>query len=358
VSSGGGTAGVRAILHKLNVYSTGGFFKIHRDTPRSSQCLGTIVVCLPASFSGGELVVKSADGSFAHNFDWGASTANGKVQWCAFYSDCEHEVLPVRGGHRVTLTYMIEHQPLQHPMLLDAVQPFSALGNRLATLLKDPSFAPQGTKLGFGLRHQYIVSERTADKASTDPEHVLVSGNAVAVPLMKGADRVLKETLDRLGLQYAFVPVYAGEGYRPSAAEEAREAASYAEDEEYYGETYEGTPVPAPTEWRFPFPTEENPQGEWGGDGEKWLYISDWSSYLSPLDDLEYCTPTVLNFSQLALHKAREVVWVVRPATFPYIKTSIQYGNEHTLGDDYAAACLLVYIPPSEKRGAKKEALP
>lgn len=37
-------------------------------------------------------------------FDW--SNDNSKVvQWAAFYSDCEHEVLEVKSGHRITLTY-------------------------------------------------------------------------------------------------------------------------------------------------------------------------------------------------------------------------------------------------------------
>lgn len=42
------------------------------------------------------------------SFDW--STAkdevdHGSIRWAAFYSDCEHEVLEVTSGHRVTLTY-------------------------------------------------------------------------------------------------------------------------------------------------------------------------------------------------------------------------------------------------------------
>ena len=28
-----------------------------------------------------------------------------KIEWAAFYSDCEHEVMEVQSGHRVTLTY-------------------------------------------------------------------------------------------------------------------------------------------------------------------------------------------------------------------------------------------------------------
>ena len=36
-------------------------------------------------------------------FDW--SGEHDTAQWAAFYSDCEHEVLPVTSGYRVTLTY-------------------------------------------------------------------------------------------------------------------------------------------------------------------------------------------------------------------------------------------------------------
>lgn len=36
-------------------------------------------------------------------FDWSGDSKD--IQWAAFYSDCEHEVLPVTSGYRVTLTY-------------------------------------------------------------------------------------------------------------------------------------------------------------------------------------------------------------------------------------------------------------
>ena len=35
------------------------------------------------------------------NFDW-ASLKPNSIQWAAFYGDCEHEVLEVTSGHRVT----------------------------------------------------------------------------------------------------------------------------------------------------------------------------------------------------------------------------------------------------------------
>lgn len=37
-------------------------------------------------------------------FDWGNDEPTS-IKWAAFYSDCEHEVLEVQSGHRVTLTY-------------------------------------------------------------------------------------------------------------------------------------------------------------------------------------------------------------------------------------------------------------
>jgi hypothetical protein len=50
----------------------------------------------------------------SHTFDWGTN-ANGAnesaIQWAAFYSDCEHEVLEVTQGYRITLTYNLYHAP-------------------------------------------------------------------------------------------------------------------------------------------------------------------------------------------------------------------------------------------------------
>lgn len=41
-------------------------------------------------------------------FDWSTSRGesdHASIRWAAFYSDCEHEVLDVISGHRITLTY-------------------------------------------------------------------------------------------------------------------------------------------------------------------------------------------------------------------------------------------------------------
>ncbi|MES1907233.1 MAG: hypothetical protein MHM6MM_000393 [Cercozoa sp. M6MM] len=44
--------------HSLNMYREGGFFAMHRDTPRDPCHIGTVVLCLPVPFEGGALSVK------------------------------------------------------------------------------------------------------------------------------------------------------------------------------------------------------------------------------------------------------------------------------------------------------------
>lgn len=86
----------------LQIYSApSGKFKAHVDTPRSNGQIGSLVVCLPLAHEGGQLQVRHTGREFT--FDWGSCT--DAISWAAFYSDCEHEVLEVTSGHRITLTY-------------------------------------------------------------------------------------------------------------------------------------------------------------------------------------------------------------------------------------------------------------
>ena len=55
------------------------------------------------------------------DFAWG-DTSQQSVQWAAFYGDCEHEVLEVTKGHRITLIYNLYYssignlaQPVSNP---------------------------------------------------------------------------------------------------------------------------------------------------------------------------------------------------------------------------------------------------
>jgi hypothetical protein len=88
-----------AELHSMLVYEPGQFFRRHRDSEKSEGMLATLVVTLPSAFTGGDLVIEQQGTKVT---DQGSPA---ELSFVAFYSDCEHEVLPVTDGFRITLTY-------------------------------------------------------------------------------------------------------------------------------------------------------------------------------------------------------------------------------------------------------------
>ncbi len=93
------TARLRAEPHSMLVYGKGQFFLPHQDSEKHNAMVGTLVVSLPSAHTGGELVIEHAGETRAYR----ASTE--ELTLLAFYSDCRHEVTPVRSGYRVTLTF-------------------------------------------------------------------------------------------------------------------------------------------------------------------------------------------------------------------------------------------------------------
>ena len=92
-------AGLTADLHSLLVYEPNQFFLAHQDSEKDDSMIGTLVVTLPSSFAGGELMVGLGEEWKAHR---GSKT---ELSLVAFYADCRHEVLKVKSGYRITLTY-------------------------------------------------------------------------------------------------------------------------------------------------------------------------------------------------------------------------------------------------------------
>ena len=154
-------AGIQAELYKLNIYAAGGFFKPHVDTPRSGQMFGSLVVCLPTQFTGGELAVRHRSKEI--KYDWSSSILdplNG-LCWAAFFSDIEHEVLPVIDGHRVTLTYNLYYATnLSRPTLNIKANPFY---RTLQAALSHPMFMREGGILGFKCQYSYVLDIQWAD---------------------------------------------------------------------------------------------------------------------------------------------------------------------------------------------------
>ena len=104
---------IQAELYNLNVYTTGGLFKAHVDTPRADNMFGSLVVCLPVPHQGSQLTVRHSgqarvfDWSFSEEKDGGGEEGSRarQLQWAAFFGNCEHEVAAVTAGYRCTLTY-------------------------------------------------------------------------------------------------------------------------------------------------------------------------------------------------------------------------------------------------------------
>jgi len=114
---------IRAELYKLNVYGAypltysvakacfltlfvgpGSFFKAHKDTPRGENMFGSLVLNFPITHEGGALMLRHGGREAAHDPSRSRYTADDQVSWVTFFSDVEHEVLPVTTGHRITIT--------------------------------------------------------------------------------------------------------------------------------------------------------------------------------------------------------------------------------------------------------------
>jgi hypothetical protein len=129
--------------------------------------IGSLVVAFPTPHEGGALLLRHRSQEWS--FDSASVLAVAQpfsVAYTAFFSDIDHEVVPVTSGHRVTLTYNLFFDDNECVSTKDLVlEPPSAPQDenermfRLAfeALLENPEFLPDGGMLGFGLRHVYQV---------------------------------------------------------------------------------------------------------------------------------------------------------------------------------------------------------
>ncbi|KAF8547430.1 hypothetical protein OG21DRAFT_1450308 [Imleria badia] len=181
-------------LYKLNVYGKGDFFKAHKDTPRSQDMFGSLVVVLPTPHEGGQLVLRHDEKEWTVDFtERFAAATEPSVCFVALFSDVEHEVLPVTSGYRVTLTYNLYRKPV-HPTTSIPTPFHFQLKQALADLVNDKSKLPNGGYLAFGLAHEYVHTGRRV----LDP----------LLAQLKGSDRALADVCDELGLPYSLRLIY------------------------------------------------------------------------------------------------------------------------------------------------------
>ncbi|KAI0294549.1 hypothetical protein BC826DRAFT_1137341 [Russula brevipes] len=185
-------------LYKLNFYGKGAFFKPHVDTPRGEKMFGSLVLVFPTPHEGGALLARHRGTEWM--FDSAAellAAPPSSIGYAAFLSDVEHEVAPVRSGHRITLTYNLYFdddgfdddglasvsEPLTAPSLQTEIE--RNICAAFEALLENTLFLPDGGILGFGLRHVYQFKE--------DIGHVY--------DLFKGSDAALYRAVRSLGFK-------------------------------------------------------------------------------------------------------------------------------------------------------------
>ncbi|RMZ68691.1 Oxoglutarate iron-dependent dioxygenase [Pyrenophora seminiperda CCB06] len=290
--------GIRAELYKLNVYQApSGLFKPHVDTPRSELQFGSLVVCLPCEHEGGQLVVRREGHSTT--FDWTGSA--NKIHWAAFYSDCEHEVLEVTSGHRITLTYNLyaRHglgELTGHTNAIDLEQ--LPLYQKVKAALQDPSFMPEGGTLGIYCLHAYA--------------HANEVGAKTLPPVLKGADMVAYEVFRALGVIPDVRPIlYLDPGYK-----------------------YELKGYKFKTE-------EEREVANWARVGDKLSSVC--------MSKYEHDFPYQLGEYP---HKLVDVLWLnkFKRGTHNLQYTYLAYGNEASLEHKYSHCALLFEIPTADDR--------
>jgi len=145
---------VAADFYKLLVYDTGSFFVDHRDTEKAPGMFATMVLVLPSTHSGGELVIKHVGREVVLD---PRPEEPSEIGFAAFYADCVHEVRPVKTGCRLTLVYNLrfvdEKQPLKAP-------DYRAEHRRVVELLRSwASAEDEPNKLILPLEHAYTPAE-------------------------------------------------------------------------------------------------------------------------------------------------------------------------------------------------------
>ena len=192
---------ISAELYTVNVYTRGGHFKSHKDTPRGEDMFGSLVVCLPSQFSRGSLVLTHR--GIVKKFNWGTAISQQKepnlLHWAAFFGDVNHEIESISTGVRVTLTYLLRRG--DNNLLSDnsgADDQTPRVHEAWLALLADKSFLPKGGTLAYPCCHLYHQDARF--------QQVQLAISRQSATMLKGRDQLVAATALQAGLEVNFNP--------------------------------------------------------------------------------------------------------------------------------------------------------
>ena len=145
---------VAADFYKLLVYDAGSFFVGHRDTEKAPGMFATMVLVLPSAHSGGELVVKHLGREVVLDL---RPEEPSEIGFAALYTDCVHEVRPVKTGCRLALVHNLRFVGKRRPM---KAPDYRAEHERVVELLRSWAGAEdEPDKLVLPLEHVYTPAE-------------------------------------------------------------------------------------------------------------------------------------------------------------------------------------------------------
>ncbi|KAJ3308483.1 hypothetical protein HDU76_003955 [Blyttiomyces sp. JEL0837] len=319
---------VKAVLDKLNVYGPGGFFKTHVDTPQGVGHFGSLVVCLPTTLKGGQLVLREPVTGVEKVVDWSTDEPSSIIKWLAFLDSVEHEVLEVREGYRVTLTYNLHHanryndddqalgtyQPAPNVTTVPAASVIntdsatSLIQSILSRLSNESDFAPNGLKLGYYCQHKYSALD--VKNSSTD--------GATESPRLRGLDFAFFNAAKSLNLKPEIVREY----YIKSDVQKLinSDVDDYEDDAEYVDEEFNDDN------------DEENDDEYHNGNN---VFAK------SP------------NGQMFPRYRHKKIVWLgKRPNPFDHVPWDVltDYGKDHSCETIWEIKLILVKIPKLEER--------
>ena len=146
-------------LYDMLVYEPGSFFLPHRDGEKLDRMVATLVVVLPSDYEGGELIVRHDGQERTIDFQSGEDSAF-QVHFAAFYADCEHEVRPIRKGHRLALVYNLTLAKSKKAITAPRV---SEHVDRIAGLIREWAKDESAEKLAITLDLQYTKGGLTRE---------------------------------------------------------------------------------------------------------------------------------------------------------------------------------------------------
>ncbi|KAK2047855.1 2OG-Fe(II) oxygenase superfamily protein [Colletotrichum somersetense] len=169
-----------AELYKLLVYEKGAMFMAHTDSEKCPGMFGTLVICLPSPHEGGDVVVKHAGQTKTFK------TSKFEQSFACWYSDVQHEVLPVTDGYRVVLTYnLTTDQAAERPSAGLLRCETRMLRHTLKRWLRSGTESEEPNYVYYGLDHEYTEAN-------------------VSLKALKGRDLAVVQTLQELSSELEF----------------------------------------------------------------------------------------------------------------------------------------------------------